>query len=128
MSRYAQYTKVPVAQSIGHIEKELNRYGADGFTYGWDEGRAMIGFRFQGRMVKFLIDLPETEQGQRQIWRAMLLMVKSKLECIETGIETFEEAFLAHIVVPGRGATFGQLMIPELTRAIETGDLPKLLE
>ena len=34
----------------------------------------------------------------RRRWRCLLITIKAKLECIETGIETFEEAFLAHIV------------------------------
>ncbi|MEE9499627.1 MAG: hypothetical protein V3V24_09840 [Nitrospinaceae bacterium] len=128
MARYAEKTKAPVMQSISEIKKTVERYNADGFTFAMDGARAGIGFRIDNRMVRFMMTLPDDEQGTRQIWRAMLLTVKSKLECVESGIETFEEAFLAHIVVPGRGATFGQLMIPELTRAIETGEMPKLLE
>lgn len=128
MARYAEKTKVPVERSIGEIQKALTRYGADGFTYGVDGQRAAIGFRVEGRLVRIMMEMPDNDQEIRQRWRAMLLAVKSKLECIEAGIETFEEAFLAHIVVPGKnGATFGQLMIPELTRAIETGEMPKLL-
>ena len=42
-----------------------------------------------------------------------------------TGIVTFEEEFLAHLVLPG-GQTVGERLGPELD-AIDSGDLPPLL-
>jgi len=69
----------------------------------------------------------EWEKSTRQIWRALLLAVKSKLESVESGIETFDEAFFAHIVIPGKGRTIGQEILPSLPDTLASGDLPKLL-
>ncbi len=130
MGKYAERTKVPVARSVEQIQRALKRYGADGFQYAEEGARAGIGFKAAGRLVRMTVDLPDDDQGQRQRWRAMLLVVGAKLESIETGIETFEEAFLAHIVVPGEegSTTLGKILIPNLPRLIERGELPKLLE
>ena len=35
----------------------------------------------------------------RRRWRCLLLAIKAKLEIVESGIATFDEEFLAHIVV-----------------------------
>lgn len=132
MGKYAERTKVAVARSIEQIQRALKRYGADSFQYAEEGTRAGIAFKAAGRMVRMTVQLPtDDEQGERQRWRAMLLVVSAKLESIDTGIETFEEAFLAHIVVPGEDgkvSTIGKLLIPQLPRLIEKGVLPKLLE
>lgn len=52
------------------------------------------------------------EQACRQRWRALALAIKAKLEAVECGITSFEEEFLAHLVIPGQGGkTVGQLML-----------------
>ena len=38
--------------------------------------------------------------GCRQRWRALNLAIKAKLEAVESGIVTFDQEFLAHIVGP----------------------------
>ena len=43
-------------------------------------------------------------ERQRQRARALLLVIKAKLESIDSGVETFEQAFLANIVMSD-GAT-----------------------
>ena len=69
----------------------------------------------------------EWEKACRQRWRALALAVKSKLESVESGIETFEEAFFAHIIIPGAGKTFGEMILPEMKQIMQTGNIPKLL-
>ena len=49
MSKYAEHTRVPVSQTRNEIERTLERYGADGFLYAHETGRAVIGFRMQNR-------------------------------------------------------------------------------
>lgn len=53
----------------------------------------------------------EYEQAGRQRWRALALVIKAKLEAVGTGIVTFEEEFLAHIVLPS-GRTVTQDVTP----------------
>ena len=54
------------------------------------------------------------------------MVIKAKLEAVESGISIFEEEFLAHLVLPD-GKTVGQFMLPQVEAAYETGKMPKLL-
>lgn len=154
MAKYAANTEVSVERSKAQIEATLTRYGADQFMAGWDPDRAFIGFRCHGRHVKFVLPLPRRdaeefrysrvnqyaarnlrsadaqlkawEQACRQRWRALALCIKAKLETVESGITTFEDEFLAHIVLPN-GETAGQWMHPQIESAYETGTMPSLL-
>lgn len=133
MAPYAERTRVPVQQSRAEIERLLVRHGAEAFGFGWEDGRSVLQFRAHGRYVRFTVPMPDAElargayeQAERQRWRAMLLVVKGKLESVETGIETFEEAFLAHVVVPD-GRVVKDWLGPQLEQAYADGRMPKLL-
>lgn len=132
--RFAQDTSVPVERTRAEIEKVLTRYGADQFVSGWEHGRAMLGFRAKSRFVRFELPIPtpdsrrqkKIDQQTRQRWRALLLVIKAKLEAVESDIATFEEEFLAHIVLPNN-QTVAQALIPQIGRAYDQGKMPKLL-
>ncbi|HEV7700516.1 MAG TPA: hypothetical protein VGO43_09845 [Pyrinomonadaceae bacterium] len=152
MGTYAQNTEVSQEKSRAEIETTLRRYGADAFSYGWEDGRAMIAFRAQNRHIRFVISMPDRndpkfweyrrgtvpyrrsddqayklwEQASRQRWRALALVVKAKLEAVDAGISEFEEEFLAHIVLPD-GSTVGQQIRPAIEQAYVSGKMPKLL-
>lgn len=55
MTRYAETTTVTSDASRGEIERTLTRYGADGFMYGWDQSRAVLGFVALLRLVVALL-------------------------------------------------------------------------
>jgi hypothetical protein len=61
---------------------------------------------------------------ERARWRALLLVIKAKLESVESGIATFEEEFMAQIVLPD-DQTVGQWVLPEVARIYETGRMPR---
>ncbi len=152
--RYAKSTRVSVAKSKEEIERTLVRYGADQFLYGADheENFAIVGFRYEQRQIKMRLPMPERgeffglhhdsigreyyrsedaaeklyEKAQRQRWRALTLVIKAKLEAIESGIATFEDEFLAYTVLPG-GQTVGEWAAPQLDKAMSNGKVPKLL-
>ena len=147
---YADKTRVPSDKSRSEIEKILSRYGAVGFIYGWQDDFAVIGFQMAGKQVKFMLPLPDRnsdeirltdkgrkrissqiepayEQAVRQKWRALALVIKAKLEAVESGITYFEDEFLAHIVLPD-GKTVGAFMRPQIENAYKSGKMPKLLE
>lgn len=126
MTRFAEHTKVPVERSRAEIEKTLVRYGADGFMYGHADGSAVVMFRMNGRHVKFVLPIPDDPQEGRQRWRALLLVIKAKLEAVETGVTEFESEFMAHILLPD-GQTVGQFMRPQIEDAYEKGNMPALL-
>jgi hypothetical protein len=121
---FAEGTTVPVAKTRGEIEAMVSKHGATRFASGWTEERkAAISFAMKGRLVRFTLALPTEEeakkqrhrryysldQGQRakwieaeerRRWRCLLLALKAKLEVVESGIATFDEEFLAHVVTP----------------------------
>lgn len=98
---YAVDTKVPVTSSRSEIERELTKYGATSFGFALMSDKSSVFFEFDGRRIRF--DLPTkagtSEKEQRSKWRALNLSIKAKLVSVDTGIETFEEAFLAHVVL-----------------------------
>jgi hypothetical protein len=136
VSKYAENTKVPVENSKNEIEKILKRFGADQFGYGSKEDGAVIVFRADSRHVRFLLPLPGPkqqfpkkdgrEQEIRRRWRSLTMCIKAKLESVATGIETFEESFLSHIVLPN-GLTMSEVALPQIKQAYETGSMPPLL-
>lgn len=124
---YAAKTKVPVAQSKAEIERTIMRYGATSFVAGSSltEG-AMICFEMNERRIMFRTMMPENEQECRAKWRALLLCIKAKLESVESGIETFENAFMAHVVMPD-GRTVGEHVRPRIASAYSEGKMVPLL-
>jgi hypothetical protein len=132
---YAKKTKVTVDRSRAEIERLLHKHGADQFINGWDGDKAMIGFRMKARYIRFTLTLlppkgmnspSAIEQNTRSRWRALALVIKAKLEAVETGIVSFDEEFLAHIVMPD-SRTVGAHLVKSITEAYATGKMQPLL-
>lgn len=147
--RFAENTSVSVEKSKAEIERILLRYGASGFGSLWSGSKAVIMFEMRGKRIKFELPLPdrqdekfwrtptrnirrsqedahkEWEQSCRQLWRALALTVKAKLEAVESGISIFEEEFMAHIVMPD-GKTVGDHVLPWISVGYEKKQLPAL--
>jgi hypothetical protein len=147
---YAQRTEVPSEKTRMEIERALIRWGAHEFVTGWTENEAQIAFAFADRKVLFRLPLPnrrdkrfthtpgkslqrspaaaqaEYEQAVRQRWRALLLIIKAKLEAIESGVTSFETEFLPHILLPD-GRTVSEHVAPRIALAYESGEVPALL-
>lgn len=154
MGVYAKDTSVPVEKSRAEIETVLSRYGATAFGYMADHAKAVIQFQAQERRIRFILPMPDPqekvftqriyngrptyetvpenvhrerwEQACRQRWRALALTVKAKLEAVQTGITTFEDEFMAHILLPG-GKTVSEMVTPSIATAYKTGQVPPLL-
>lgn len=150
MSRYAADTSVSSEASRAEIERTLVRYNADQFMYGWDRTQAVIQFRMENRHIRFLLPMPDRdddqfkltpakryerspedqmkawEQACRQRWRALALVVKAKLEAVESGITSFEDEFASFIVLPN-GTTVGDWLHPQIAQAYDTGTMPNML-
>jgi hypothetical protein len=145
MSLYAENTTVPVHRSRAEIEGLLVKHKASQYLTAHDSerGQAVVQFKIQNRIVRFVVKLPQLAdyakrrdrrgytltdakkedvraQDERQRWRALLLVIKAKLECVENGIATFEEEFLAHIVLPN-DQTVAQVILPRIADAYEGG-------
>ena len=131
MARFAASTRVSSDMTRTEIERTLSRYGATTFGYATTQGRAVIGFECRERRLKITMPLPvgdgeKEKQQTRQRWRALLLVIKAKLESVESGIETLEEAFYANIVMPD-GRTIYEATREHVAVAYETGKVQKLL-
>jgi hypothetical protein len=56
----------------------------------------------------------------------LALVIKAKLEAVDSGITTFEDEFLAHIVMPD-GQTVASHIKPGIAAAYESGTMTPLL-
>lgn len=151
---YASETSVPVDRSQREIEQLVLKAGATSFYRGQDGAKALIGFQLKERRIMFDLPLPQPdefafyerrgrkvksaphqveqmlEQAERAKWRALALCIKAKLVSVESGVESFEEAFLAQVVVPhdGRAVRFGALAMKAIAASYSTGKpMPPLL-
>ena len=145
---YAKDTEVPADRSRAEIERTLQRYGADGFSVrvGGDPGRDPVqgpgsvhpvhcraspreDFAFTPAKRQRRSDAAiqsAFEQAVRRRWRALALVIKAKLEAVESGITEFEAEFLAHIVLPD-GTTVGDWVRPQVEQAYQLGTMPRML-
>ena len=140
---YAKGTKVPVARSKTEIDKVLRKHGATAIMMGeqFDTG-ALVAFQLAARNVRIDVPLPQVdefrrgpwgdgtrryteaqanrrcEQATRERWRAVVLLLKAKLEAISLGHTTVEREFLYGMMLPD-GQTFGG--------ALESGSLDRVL-
>ncbi len=150
MTRFAAGTDVSVEKSRAEIEKLITRYGATSTAFMNAPGRAMILFEAQDRRIVFELPLPDPsdekfgrtpkgrkqldpqrryeawEQACRQRWRALALVIKAKLEAVESGITTFEDEFLAHIIMPD-GISVGKHVKPMVAAWYAGGTMRPLL-
>ncbi|MHB1783797.1 MAG: hypothetical protein ACYCTE_14155 [Acidimicrobiales bacterium] len=117
--------------------------------------RAVVQFQADGRLIRFVLDMPDPndrkfthaaprskygapvartassaknlyDQACRQRWRALALVIKAKLEAVESGISEFESEFLANIVLPD-GSSVGDFMRPQIERAYAENTMPSML-
>lgn len=149
MAQFAENTSVSVERSRAEIEGLIVRYGATSTAFMNAPGRAMIVFEVNNRRVAFELPLPDRdekqfqrdgrgsmrspakrleawEQAYRTRWRALALVIKAKLEAVQSGITTFEDEFLAHIVMPD-GQTVAKHVRPQIKMAYDEGRMVPLL-
>lgn len=147
---YAEKTNISVAKTKADIEELIQRAGAGQFVSGYKENVAVIGFSLSDRQIRFTLPLPDKqdkdfwytperhnkrteqqayaawEQACRSRWRALYLIIKAKLEAVESGISTIEREFFYDVVLPD-GKTVGEWMAPQLEDTYRTGQMPPLL-
>lgn len=131
-AKFAVDTKVPINQTRAEIEALLTKFGASSLAFALQQDKAIIMFECNDRRVRFDLPLPkgasdaQTGRLHREKWRALFLAIKAKLVSVDTDIETFEEAFLAHVVLAD-GSTVGQHARPAIEHQYKTGQMVPLL-
>lgn len=115
-------TKVAVSKSQDDLRKILKAYGADRFSFTESHDHAEVAFVFGVFAVRMrvpIVPMSETEARAqasklkmsqvaavrdrhevetRRVWRVLYWLTKTRMEAIEAGVETFEQAFLAHLL------------------------------
>jgi len=150
--RYAKTTEVAVDKTRSEIEAVLRKYGADAFGYTVDGRSAKIAFRMANRHFRFALQLPDPqrtdfltykqgsstflrakgvaekmwEQECRSLWRALLLVIRAKLEAVAVGITTLEDEFMAAMVLSD-GSTVGESLRPQIDEHYRLGGPPRLM-
>jgi hypothetical protein len=147
---YAARTDVSSDRTRAEIERVLVKYGATEFAYAWSTSEARIAFAMADRRIMFRLPLPDRrdrvfthtpsqgqlrsndaatqayEQAVRARWRALLLILKAKLEAVASGVVTLESEFLAHVLLPD-GSTVGDWAKPQLAVVYEQNTMPALM-
>lgn len=132
ITKFAADSRVPVSQTRAEIENTLQKFGATSFAYAMQPDRAIIMFEAQDRRIRFELPLrkldttAKTDKHHRERWRALLLTIKSRLVSVDVGIEEFETAFMAHVVMPD-GRTAGDLIRPQIAAQYKGGNMPLML-
>lgn len=147
MATYAANTDVSSEKSLAELKRTITRFGATHFGYTEEPKVATVAFVVRDRQVRFRLPLPdrnerrfthhsrgertpsaaeaEYEQAVRQKWRALALVVKAKLEAVESGISEFDQEFLAYVVLPD-GRTVYDRIGRQVGAEIESGGAARL--
>lgn len=146
---YAATTSVPIAVTKAQIEELVKQHGGTEFATYQGKDFAQIAFTANGRSVRFTLRIPSYRspefertktgvfrrekaiveawnQACRSRWRALMLVIRAKLESVESEIETFEEAFLANIILDD-GATVYERALPAIEAHYAGGQAIALL-
>lgn len=144
---YAETTSVPFERSIADIITILRKSGADRMAQMEERSGYIVQFFSHDRMIRFRVKFPsidempkfngrnqaltnaqrieKLEQAKRQRGRALMLVIKAKLESVESQVETFEEAFLANVVMAD-GKTMYERVQEPIALEYQSG-VPKLM-
>lgn len=143
MTRSYETTSVPIAKSQSELRILLQKFGAQQFTFGEGVDWAGVEFVHADQLVRVRCPLraPTVEQIRAQrkvsrlpedrtvdllanreamrIWRVLVWTIKARLIAVEEGVETFESAFLSHLVDPASNRTVWE----QVREPIEAGML-----
>jgi hypothetical protein len=148
--KYAAGTRVEARRSRAELARVIARYGASDFAIVDNGANAFVRFAFDGRYVQLNLPAPDRwndrftktptgkertlraqerlyEQAIRENWRSLVLVVKGKLEAVDSGLTTFEDEFAAVLVRPhtaerGRRPLFGT-RVKSIAVAVAVGSL-----
>lgn len=132
--RYASDTKVTVSSSQAELRKLLTKYGVSSFGFAEQPGGAMLAFQAGGYNHRVFMPIRSAEdsafayagtrrrdakgrkaaasQEERARWRALLLVVKAKLEYAAILGQSVESAFTEYRVLSS-----GRTVQEEITQA-----------
>lgn len=125
-------TTVAPEKSQQEIAELLRKHGAARFTFGEDRESGTVGVEFThaGYLIRMVATVSPPDQDAarkkasrsrtksldqvleegyaqelRRVWRVVFHALKARLVAVEEGLETFEQAFLPHLVNPATNTT-----------------------
>ncbi len=138
--RYAQGTTVSSDRTMTEIRRLIFREGGTEFSRLETPGRVGIGFVFNNRQVRWFVSLPpienfarspekrlhRTPEVQMKAWeqeinrlhRSLLMTIKAKFVSVRDGIETFDQAFLPHIVLTNDQTVYEHIKTAQIERTM----------
>ncbi|MDO4244540.1 MAG: hypothetical protein Q4C89_00765 [Deinococcus sp.] len=138
--RYATDTKVSVSSSQAELRKLFGKYGITSFGFAEQPGGAMLAFQAGGYSHRIFMPVRGEDDGafayagtrrrdakgrraaaaqeERARWRALVLMVKAKLEYAAILSQSVESAFIEYRILAS-----GRTVQEEIT---QTGVTPAL--
>lgn len=140
---YAKNTTISVEDSQADIQNLLRKHGATKF--GIDYNHNAVLFELNKRSIRINLPMPVRDdysitlagqkrndaqidkmydQAVKQKWRALLLIIRAKLEAIESGITTMEDQFLSYMLLPN-GQLLGDYIKPQLENVNIFPQLPE---
>jgi hypothetical protein len=148
---YAEGTSVAVDRSKSELDRLLSKHGAtqQGMMADNEKGTAVVVFKLKGRHIQMPVPLPRIgdfakhpdprtrkprtqdqqhrawEQACRERWRAIVLLVKAKLEAVRIGTTTIEKEFLCDTLLPN-GKTVYEQIHADVEKAYLTGEMQSL--
>ncbi len=152
-SAYAT-TEVAVTKSQAEVRDLLVKHGATQFTFGEGAGPhghsyAGVEFVVDGLKVRLSVPLKTPtdkavssrlsrsrgktrdqvlaammEQEAKRIWRVIAHNLKARMVAVEEGVESMEQAFLAHVVLPSSNHTVYEVLANDKRLELGTLQLP----
>lgn len=121
---------IPPSRTKKEIETILAEYGAHHFTYLPEPAGTAVMFEAHGQRLRFCVPLDEGAGAKavracNQRWRDFLQCIKAKLESVTSGIESFPEAFLAHVVMSDNRTVY-EFMAPLIAQNVNDIDTQPL--
>jgi hypothetical protein len=104
-------TSVSVDRSMAAVRQILQGNGIESFAFHERTDSAGLVFYWRNLAVRLRVPVePGIPQEQRRVWRVIYWLLKSRFEAVEAGAETFEQAFLPHLMDQASGTTVYEAM------------------
>ena len=115
MARAYEGTQVPVGKSAEGIRTLLRKADGEKIVVG-ETMDDHLAVEWTHSSIRYRVELPTsndiTDAEERRQWRIMYWAIKSKIESVDSGMETYEVAFMGQIVDPASGRTLTKVIVP----------------
>ena len=125
--RKYQQTTWSVERSQAEIQKELMKYGGDGFQLTTFKDKVEMRFLYKKLCFLFAVPLSEDPKEDKRIFRLVHQYIYNLLDMVKEELIPFEQAFIGNIEIK-RGLTLADNAIKQLDEAVSSGKLELLAQ